>query len=124
MNRASNAERTVEINSERLGEQSTVDAETIGVQSTLAKYMMKMIEAGAQDLEVLMSNVVANRNSSQIATSKTQIPISKIQKGMVFVDYKDLVSKWVCMTDRAMRAMILNMERPLNDAHGGLQRTN
>ena len=39
--------------------------------------MMQLIETGlsAQDLKVMMSNAVANRNPDQIITSKTQIPI-------------------------------------------------
>ena len=47
----------------------------------------------AQDLKDLMGSVVTNRTQSQIVTSKTQIPIPKIQKGMSFEDYKDLVNK-------------------------------
>ena len=43
---------------------------------------------------------------------------------MSFVDFKDLVEKWECMTDvpKKKRAMLLTVELPLNDAHGGLQR--
>jgi len=50
--------------------------------------------------------------------------VPKILKIMSFEDYKDLVNKSEYMTDKPKkkRAMILTMELPLNDAHGGLQR--
>ena len=102
------------------------DAETIRAQSTLTENMVKLMQAGlsAKDLRDLMGSVAVNKNPSQIVTSKTQIPIPKIQKGMSFEDYKDLVNKWECMTDipKRKRAMILTMELPLNDPYGGLHR--
>ena len=105
-------ERTVEVCNNAVREQNP-DAETIRAQSTLTENMVKLMQAGlsAQDLKDLMGSVVTNRNQSQIVTSKAQIPIPKIQKGMSFEDYKDLVNKWECMTDipKIKRAMILTM---------------
>ena len=75
---------------------------------------------------MLMAGMSGNNSTTTqvVTTSKTQIPVPKIQKGMSFEDYKDLVEKWECMTDLPdhKKAMMLTMELPLNDAHGGLQR--
>ena len=108
-------------------EKVTADVEMLKTQSELAANLAKLIAAGipANDVKALMGGMMnANSGSVNVMTSKTQIPVPKIQKGMSFEDYKDLVAKWECMTDVPDRkkAMILTMELPLNDAHGGLQR--
>ena len=80
----------------------TADVEMLKTQSELAANLAKLIAAGipANDVKALMGGMMnANSGSVNVMTSKTQIPVPKIQKGMSFEDYKDLVAKWECMTD-------------------------
>ena len=112
-------------NIDELSEESNEnDVEKLQVKNELAANLARLIDAGftLEDVKNLMGN--KNIISSSTFTSRTQIPVPKILKGMSFEDYKDLVDKWECMTDvpKKKRAMILTMELPLNDAHGGLQR--
>ena len=87
-------------NIDELSEESNEnDVEKLQVKNELAANLARLIDAGFTLEDV--KNLIGNKNiiSSSTFTSRTQIPVPKILKGMSFEDYKDIVDKWECMTD-------------------------
>ena len=105
------------------------EAENLKNQTELTANLAKLVVVGiaAEDITSFMKNISTSSTATNVlttTTSKTHIPVPKIQAGMLFGDFKDLVSKWECMTDlpKEKRAMCIAMELPLTDKHGSLQR--